>query len=116
MRRGDRHRAAAASSLAVTVAHFSLTRRIRGQRKRKKGNDGGGKKNGGGGGSKREKKKRGVTYRSVLKEKDGDNYDDADTWDEQDFDVGGKEGAEWGNNERDEGGDKDDNEESEEEE
>ena len=54
---------------------------------------------------------------SVLKEKEGDDYDDADSWDEHDFDVGGKEGAEWGKNERDKGdGDKNDEDSEEEEE
>ena len=51
--------------------------------------------------------------RSVLKEKDGYDYDDANSWDEHDFDVGGKEVAEWGNNERYEGDSDDDDGESE---
>ena len=53
---------------------------------------------------------------SVLKEKEGDNYDDTDSWDEHYFDVERKEGEEWGNNERDEGDGNGNNEESEEEE
>ena len=54
---------------------------------------------------------------SVLKEKEGNNYDNSDSWDEHNFDGGGgKEGAEWGNNKRDKGKDEDDDEESEEEE
>ena len=61
----------------------------------------GGKKNGGGGGAKTGNKKRGNIDGSVLKEKEGDNYDDADSWDEHNFDVRGKEGADWGNYERD---------------
>ena len=53
---------------------------------------------------------------SVLKEKEGNDYDDANSWDEHNFDVREKEGAEWGNNERDEGDSDYDDEESEEEE
>ena len=73
---------------------------------KKKGDDGGGKKNSGGGGSKRGEKNRGVIDGSVLKEKEGNDYNVADLWDEHDFDVVGKEGTEWGNNERDEGNSK----------
>ena len=36
------------------------------------------------------KKKRGDIDRSVMKEKEGDDYDNADSWDEHNFDVGGK--------------------------
>ena len=32
-----------------------------------------------------------------MKEKEGNDYNNADSWGEQDFDVRGKEGAEWGN-------------------
>ena len=39
---------------------------------------------------------------SVLKEKEGDNYDDEKSWDELNFDVREKEREEWGNDERDE--------------
>ena len=67
----------------------------------KKGDDGGGKKNNGCGREKREKERRGSIDGSVLKKKDGDYYDDADSWDEHYLDMGGKEGTEWGNNERD---------------
>ena len=82
----------------------------------KKGDDSGGKKNSGGGGAKRRKKKRGGINRSVLKEKEGDDYDDVKSWDKHDFYVGKKEGEELGNNERDEGdGDDDDGEREEEE-
>ena len=81
---------------------------------KKKGDAGGGKKNGDRGGSKRGKKKRGGIDRSVLKEKEGDNYNNADSWENHDFDVGGKEGEEWGNDERYKG--ENDNGESEEEE
>ena len=51
----------------------------------------------------------------VLKEKEGDNYDDANSWDEHNLDVREKEGSKWGNDERDEGNSDNDNEESEEE-
>ena len=54
------------------------------------------------------KKRRGIDG-SVLKKEEGDNYDNANLWDEHDFDVGGKEGEDWGNNERDEGDRDDDN-------
>ena len=67
----------------------------------KKGDGGGGKKNSGGGGAKRGRKKRVGIEEYVLEEKEGNDYDDANSWDENDFDVGGKEGAEWENNERD---------------
>ena len=82
----------------------------------KKGNEGGGKKNGDSGRAKRGKKKRGGINGSVMKEKECDDYGDAKSWDEHDFDVGGKEGAEWGNNEsdKDDGDDNDNDEESEE--
>ena len=60
------------------------------EEKRKGGNDDGGKNSGGG--AKREKKTRGDIDRSASK---GDNEDNTDSWDEHDFDVGGKEGAEW---------------------
>ena len=64
---------------------------------------------------KRVKKKRGGINGSVLKEKEGDKYDDADSWDEHDFDVGGEEGSECGDNGSDEGEGEGNNEESEEE-
>ena len=48
-------------------------------------------------------KRRGGIYRSVLKEKEGDIYNDNNLWDEHNFDVGGKEGEEWGNDEKEEG-------------
>ena len=64
----------------------------------------------------RGEKKRGGINGSVMKEKECDDYGDAKLWDERDFYVGGKEGAEWGNDKRDEGDGDDDNEESEEEE
>ena len=67
-------------------------------------------------GEARGKEKRGGINGSVLKEKEGDDYDDSNSWDEQDFDVGGKDGEEWGKNERDEGKEDDDDEEIEEEE
>ena len=51
-----------------------------------------------------------------MKDKGSDYYDNSDSWDEHDFDVGGKEGAEWGNNERDKGEGNGNDEESEEEE
>ena len=54
--------------------------------------------------------------RSALKEKEGDNCDNAKLWDEHNFDVREKEGAEWGNYERDEGDSDNDDEESKEEE
>ena len=38
-----------------------------------------------------------------MKEKEGNDYGNADSWDGNNFGVGGKEGAEGGNNERDEG-------------
>ena len=69
----------------------------------KKGNAGGGKKNGSNGGAKRGKNTRGGIDSSVLKEKEGDDYDDANSWDKLDLYVGVKEGAEWENNERDKG-------------
>ena len=49
------------------------------------------------------KKKRGGIAGFVLKEKEGENDDDnsdAGSWDKNDFDVGGKDGAEWGNSEK----------------
>ena len=52
---------------------------------------------------KRGKKKRGGIDGSLMKEKEGDDYKGADSWDEHNFDVGGKGGEEWGKNERDEG-------------
>ena len=48
------------------------------------------------------KNNRGGINGSVLKEKEGDDYNDADSWNEHNFDVGGKDEAEWGNNKRDE--------------
>ena len=54
--------------------------------------------------------------RSALKEKEGDNCDNAKLWDEHNFDVREMEGAECGNDERDEGDGGNDDEESEEEE
>ena len=54
--------------------------------------------------------------RSVLKDKEGDDYDDANLWGQHNFDVREKEGAEWGNDERDEGDSNNDNEDTEEEE
>ena len=53
---------------------------------------------------------------SVLKEKESDEYNNADSWDDHGFNMEGKEGAEWGNNERYEGNGDNDNEASEEEE
>ena len=44
-----------------------------------------------------------------MKEKEGNDYDDSESWDEYDFDLRGKEGLEWGNNERDKGDGIDDN-------
>ena len=38
-------------------------------------------------------KKRGGINESIMKNKEGNDYDDADSWDEHDFDVGGKDGA-----------------------
>ena len=32
-----------------------------------------------------------------MKEKEGDDYNDADLWDEHNFDLGGKDGEEWEN-------------------
>ena len=69
-----------------------------------------------GGRAMRGKKKRGGVDGSVLNEKDGDNYDDANSWDRHNLDVRAKEGTEWGNEERDEGDSNNDHEESEEEE
>ena len=51
---------------------------------------------------------------SVLKEKEGNDYDDANSWDDQHFDVREKEGVEWGNDERDEGNNDNEDAESEE--
>ena len=79
-----------------------------------KGDDGGGEKNDGGGGEKRGNNKRGGIDGSVLKEKEGGNYDDAGSWDDHDFDVAGKGGAERGNDVRDEGNCNDENEDIEE--
>ena len=63
------------------------------------------------------REKRGKTIRGgidgyVMKEKEGENYDDANSGEEQKFDDVGKEGTEWGSNERDEGDGGDNNEES----
>ena len=60
------------------------------EEKRKGNNDDGGKNSGGG--MNRGRKMRGGIDSSAPK---GDNKDDAELWDEHDFDVGGKEGAEW---------------------
>ena len=49
------------------------------------------------------KKKRIGIDGSILKDKEGENYEDADLWDEHNLDVGGEEGTEWGDNKRDEG-------------
>ena len=62
------------------------------------------------------KKKRGGVDRSVLKEKEGDDYDDANLWDRNNFDKREKEGTEWGNDKRDKGDSNNDDEESKEEE
>ena len=56
--------------------------------KRKGNYDGGGKNSGVG--VKRGEKMRGGIDRSASK---GDNEDDAESWDEHDFNVGGEEGA-----------------------
>ena len=53
---------------------------------------------------------------SVLNEKEGDNYDDANSWDRHNSDVRAKEGIEWGNDERDKGNSNNNDEEREEEE
>ena len=82
----------------------------------KKGDDGNVQKNGGGGLAKRGNNKRVGIDGYVLKEKEGNDYDDANLWDEHNFDVGGKDGAEWGNDERGEGDGNNNDEESEEEE
>ena len=58
--------------------------------KRKGNDDDGGKKSGGG--ANRGKKIRGVIGSSTSK---GDNENNAESWDEHAFDVGGDEGAEW---------------------
>ena len=50
-----------------------------------------------------------------MKDKEGKNYNDAYSWDEKNFDVGGKEGAEWGDDGRDDS-DNDDEDRKEEEE
>ena len=64
----------------------------------------------------RGKKKRGGVDGSVLNEKEGDNYDDANSWDRHNLDVRAKDGTEWGNDERDEGDSNNTDEEREEEE
>ena len=58
---------------------FLINKKNKRLEEEKKGDDGGGKKKGDGGRSKRGKKKRGGIDGSVLKEKDGKDYGDADS-------------------------------------
>ena len=51
-----------------------------------------------------------------MKQKEVDDYDDADSWEEKYFNVGGKERAQWGNGESDDRNGNENNEESKEEE
>ena len=32
-----------------------------------------------------------------MKDKEGNNYNNVDSWEDHDFDVGGEDGTEWGN-------------------
>ena len=53
----------------------------------KKVHDGGGRKNGGVGREKRGNNNKGGIVGSFLKDKEGDNYNNVDSWDDQDFDI-----------------------------